>query len=156
MINIKNFNPNLLKVDKKSNQNTDIYYIGYITMKNIGDYESIHSVNPLYFIIGEVDGYIEEKNGNKYLVSASTDKNKDVLQKYTELWDGIKNLTKKISDKPSEYGKDFMKIRFNSDDNLPLNKILKLHTLTIIARSVFQEDGKYYPQMFLGKCLYEL
>ena len=56
MINIKNFDSNLLKIDKKSYQNIDIYYIGYITIKNIGDYESIHSVNPLYFIIGKVDG----------------------------------------------------------------------------------------------------
>ena len=47
-----------------------------------------------------------------------------------------------------------MKIKFNLDDELPLNKILKLHNLTIIVRSVFEEDGKYYPQVFLGECLY--
>ena len=52
--------------------------------------------------------------------------------------------------------KDYMKIKFNSDDNLPLNKILKLHMLTIIVRSVFKEDGKCYPQFFLYECLYEL
>ena len=56
MINIKNFDSNLLKIDKKSYQNIDIYYIGHIAIKNIGDYESIHSVNPLYFIIGKVNG----------------------------------------------------------------------------------------------------
>ena len=61
MTNIKNFNSDLLKIDKKSYKNINIYDIGYITMKNIRDYESIHSVNPLYLIIGEVDGYIEEK-----------------------------------------------------------------------------------------------
>ena len=61
MINIKSFDSNLLKIDKMSYKNTDIYYIGYITIKDIGDYESIHSVNPLYLIIGEVDGYIEKK-----------------------------------------------------------------------------------------------
>ena len=49
-----------------------------------------------------------------------------------------------------------MKIKFNSDDNLPLNKTLKLHNITIIVRSVFKEDGKYYPQVFLDECLYEL
>ena len=49
-----------------------------------------------------------------------------------------------------------MKIKFNSDDNLPLNKILKLHMVTVIVRSVFQEDNKYYPQIFLDECLYEL
>ena len=75
----------------------------------------------MYFIIGEVDGYIEENNGNKYLIFASKDKKKEVLTKYMELWDGIKNLIEKIDDKPGEYGKDFMKTKFNSDDNLPLN-----------------------------------
>ena len=52
--------------------------------------------------------------------------------------------------------KDFMKIKFNSDNNLPLNKILKIHNITIVIRSVFAEDGKYYPQAFLEECLYEL
>ena len=49
-----------------------------------------------------------------------------------------------------------MKIKFNSDHDLPLNKILKLHMLTIIVRSVFEEDGKYYPQIFLDQCLYKV
>ena len=49
-----------------------------------------------------------------------------------------------------------MEIKFNSDDNQPLNKILKLHNLTIIVRSVFEEDSKYYPRVFLDECLYEL
>ena len=49
-----------------------------------------------------------------------------------------------------------MEIKFNSYDNLPLNKIPKLHNLTVIARSVFEEDGKYYPQVFWDECLYEL
>ena len=61
MINIRNFDSKLLKTDKKSYKNSDIYYIEYITMKNIDNYESIHSVNLLYLITGEVDGYIEEK-----------------------------------------------------------------------------------------------
>ena len=59
MINIKNFNSDLLQIDKKSY--TDIYYIGCITTKSISDYESTYSVNPLHFIIGKVDGYIAEK-----------------------------------------------------------------------------------------------
>ena len=84
MINIKNVYPNLLKIDKKSYKNIDIYYIGYITMKD-SDYVKINSVNPLYLIIGEVDGYSEEINGNKYLTLDSTDKNKKVLTKYIEL-----------------------------------------------------------------------
>ena len=76
-INIKNFDPNLLKADKKSYKNTDIYYIGYITVKD-SNYVKINSINPLYLIISEVDGYIKEKNENKYIILDSTDKNKEV------------------------------------------------------------------------------
>ena len=111
----------------------------------------------MYLIIGKVDWFIEGKNGNKYLVFDSTDEKKKVLTKYTELWDGIKNEIETIDGgKAGEYGKDFMKIKFNADDNFPLNKPLKLHMLTIIVRSVFEEDGKCYPQIYLDECLYEL
>ena len=61
-----------------------------------------------------------------------------------------------IEGKNGEYRKYFMKIEFNSDDNLPLNKMLKLQMLTVILRSVFEEDGKYYPKVFLGEFLYEV
>ena len=80
---------------------------------------NIHGINPLYLIY-KVDGYTEESNGNKYLTLVSNDKSKDILTKYTELWKKIKNLIEKIKDKSGEYKKDFMKIKFNSDDNLPL------------------------------------
>ena len=89
MINIKDFNPDLLNKDKRSYKSIDIYYIGYITMK-YSKYVNIHSVNPLYLIIDEIDGSMKEKNGNKYLIFPDTDKNKEVLKKYTELWDKIK------------------------------------------------------------------
>ena len=97
-----------------------------------------------------------KKKGKKYLILDSTDKNKEVLIKYTKLCDGVKNSIEKVNNKLNEYGKDFMKTEFNSYDNLPLNKILKLHNMTIIIRTVFQEDGKYYPHVFLNECLYEL
>ena len=78
------------------------------------------------------------------------------MTKYIELWDGIKNSIEKINNKSGEYGKDFMKIKFNSGDSLSLNKTLKLHNMTIIVKTVFEEDGIYYPQVFLDECLYEL
>ena len=81
IIDLEYFEQNLLKIDKKSYKNIDIYYIGYITIKKIGDYENIHNVNPLYLIIGEVDGHIEEKNESKYFVFDSTDENREVLKK---------------------------------------------------------------------------
>ena len=121
------------------------------------DYVKINNINPLYLIIGEADEFIEEKNGNKYLTLVSTDKSKEVLIKYTKLWDKIKNLIKTIhGGKAGDYGKDVMKIKFNSDYNLPSNKILKLHNITIVIRFVCQEDNKYYHQVFLDECLYEL
>ena len=49
-----------------------------------------------------------------------------------------------------------MKIKFSSDDDLPLNKQLKFVSLTIVVGTIFQEDGKYYPQIFLDECLYEV
>ena len=156
MINIKDFDPILIKIDKKSYKNIGIYYIGYIIIKSVSDYENINSVNPLHLIIGNVDGYIEENNENKYLICVSTDKNKKVLEKYTELCKEIKYHTQTINyGKSGEYEKDYMKIKFSSDDVLPLNKIVKLHMLTIIVRSVFEEDGRYHPQIFLDEFLYE-
>ena len=108
-------------------------------------------------IIGKVNGYIEEKNESKYLVFDSTDENKEVLEKYTEVWDGIKNEIETINGgKKGEYDKDFIKIKFNSDNNLPLDKPLKLHLLAIIVRRVFEEDSKFYSQLYLDECLYEL
>ena len=106
--------------------------------------------------LDEVDWYIEEKNGNKFLTFASADKNKEVLIKYTEFWDKFKYLTGNIEDKKGEHRKDSMKIKFSLDDNLPWNEILQLHMLTVIVRCVFQEENKYYPQVFLDECLYEL
>ena len=90
-INLKDFDARLFKVDKKSYKNFDVYYIGYITIKKIDDYESIYSVNPLYLRINHASGYIEEKNGNKYLIFDSVDENKEALKKYADVLDGIKN-----------------------------------------------------------------
>ena len=153
MVNLKNFEPNLLKIDKKHYKGIYIYYIGYITIKKIDDYESIYSVNPLYLQVNHAN--VEEKNGNKYLIfDDSVNENKELLNKYEDVWDGIKN---KINyTKENNYEKDYMKIKFNSDDNLPLNKPLKFHNMTITIRSVFEEDGKLYPQVFLDDTLYEL
>ena len=87
----------------------------------------------------------------------STESNSEVLKEYEEVWSGIKDCIEKINDgKSGEYGKDYMKIKFNSDDDLPLNKQLKFLKLKIIVRTAFEEDGKYYPQFFLDDCLYEV
>ena len=106
-------------------------------------------------IIGKTIGGIEEKNESKHLGFDATDENKEVLKNYT--WDGIKNEIETINGcKKGEYGKDFTKFKFNTDDNLPLKNPLKLRLLAIIVRCIFEEDGTFYLQLYLKDCLYEL
>ena len=108
MVDIKIFHSNLLKIDKKLYKDIDIYYIGCITIKKFGDCENSHSVNLLYLIINQASGYIEKKKkGNKYLIfDNSVDENKEVLKKYTDLWNGIKYEIKTIhGGKENDYGK---------------------------------------------------
>ena len=98
IIDLKNFESNLLKIDKKHYKGINIYYIGYITIKKIDDCENIHSVNPLYLLVNHASGYIEEKNGNKYLIFYdSVNENKELLKKYADVSDGIKNEIKTIT-----------------------------------------------------------
>ena len=156
IIDLKDFDARLLKIDKKSYKNIGIYNIGYITIKKIDDYENIYSVNPLYLTITHASGYIEEKGVNKYLVFDSTDENKELLKKYNDFFNGIRDKIKEVSSDECDYEKDYMKIKFNSDDDLPLNKQLKFHNMTITIRSVFEKYGKLYPQVFLDDTLYEL
>ena len=151
---IKDFDPKLLKLDKNSSMDLNIYYIGCITKKP--EY-NINSVNPLYLLIGELDGFIEEKEGSNCLNISLTYNNNDVLIGYAEVRSEIKDQIKMINNgSVDEYAKDYLKIKFDSNDNLPLNKILKFRILTILVRNIFENDGKYYPQIFLDDCLYEI
>ena len=128
-----------------------------MTVKKIANCNNINSVNPLYLMINEMIGHFEEKNENKYLVLDDVDENKEVSKKYEEVWEGVKKEIETINGgKKIEYGKDFQKIRFKSNDDLPLSKPIKLRLLTIIIRYVISEDGKFYPQLFLDDALYEL
>ena len=79
MINIKHFHSNLLKTDKKSHKDINIYYIGYITIKKFSDCENIRSVNPLHLIINSTTGNFKEKKGEKYLILDSTEKYEEVF-----------------------------------------------------------------------------
>ena len=112
----------------------------------------------MYLLVNYASGYIEEQNGNKYLIfDDSVDENKALLKKYADIWDGIKNEIKAInSGKENNYGKDYMRTKFNFDHDLLLNKPLKFYAMTIIIRSVFEKGGKFYPQVFLDDTLYEL
>ena len=103
----------------------------------------------VYLRIDHGNRYIEEKYGNKYLIYNSTDENKKLLKKYNDVWNGIKDKIKETSGNQCDYEKDYMKTKFNFNDNLPLNKPLKFHLMTIIISCVFSEGGKFYLQLFL-------
>ena len=102
-------------------------------------------------------GHFEEKNENKYLVLDDVDENKEVSKKYEEVWEDVKKEIETINGgEKTEYGKDLKKIRFESNDDLPMNKPMRLSLLIIIIRCVFSEGGKFYRQLFLDDALYEL
>ena len=104
MTNIKNFDSSLLIIDQISFKSTDsvTYHIEYI--------KNLDSSSSLYLVFNNVDAYIEENKGNKYLIFALTDKNKEALENYKELWDEIKYQNETISgNKPIEYKKRFYK-----------------------------------------------
>ena len=110
IIDLKDFDAGLLKIDKKSYKDIGIYNIGYITIKKIDDYENIYSVNPLYLTIAHASGYIEEKGVNKYLVFDSTDENKELLKKYNDVFNGIRDKIKEISSSECDYEKNYTKL----------------------------------------------
>ena len=90
MMDLNDFDSSLLKIDKKSYKDIDIYYTGYITIKKIDECESIYSAKTLYLIIHSAAGHFKEKNNDKYLILDSTDK-------YEEVWSGIKSQIKTIN-----------------------------------------------------------
>ena len=131
----------------------DVYYIEYIT-KN--PQWNVNSVNTLYLMINRIKGHFENVDENKYLIISS--ENGDIMQKYQEVFDETKEIIKKINDysQPIKYDDDYMKIKFNTDNNILLNKIIYFPTVTITMRSAKQNNSKYYPQLFLDECLYEV
>ena len=100
MINIKDFQSNLLKIDKKPHKDFDIYYVGYITIKKINDCKNVYNVNPLYLIFNSATGYSKQENDEKYLILDSTEKYEEVLSEIKSeietINDGEKCIMKKI------------------------------------------------------------
>ena len=82
---------------------------------------------------------------NKYLIFDSADEKKELIKKYSYVFNGIRDKIREISSGVCDYEKDCMKTKFNSDDDLPLNKPLKFCLMTITIRSGFEEVGKICP-----------
>ena len=124
-------------------------------MYDIKYIKNLNSLNSLCLVFNDLNAYVEKSGEDRYLIFASTEKNKVMRKNYTELWDEIKKQIELISgEKVIKYSKDFMKIRFKTNDDLPLNK-MKIPVCAVIMSSIFKEDGKYYPQVLLHDCFYE-
>ena len=151
--NIKNFDLIDIKIDENSYKNIFIYYIGYVMIKK--DLK-IYSVNPLYLIFGNVNGYFEKVNRDKYLTLITTNRSKEKIKKCEELWIKIRDLIRSTTKDLDDYDEKYTKIKFGSDDELSLSKAVEISTMTIVVRAVFLENNKYYPQVFLDECLYKI
>ena len=117
----------------------------------------INSVNLLYLIINKINVYIKENNNeDKHLTLGPTDESKEILRKYDKMCSKIKDLIRLITTNSDDYDVKYMKIKFDSNDDLALKKTLELPNMTIVVRSVLHEVNKYYPQVFLNESLYKL
>ena len=142
MTNINDFDPSLLNIDEVLFESNElvIYDIKYI--------KNLNSLGSLYLVINNLDAYIEKSGENRYLNFASTEKNTIMLKNYTELWSEIKEQIELITgDKVIKYSKYFIKIRFKTNDDLPLNKIINIPVCVVIVGIIFKEDNEHHPQV---------
>ena len=156
IIYINNFDVNSLKIIKRESRiGANIYYIGYVLNP---DYD-YNTINPLYFVINRLIGYIEEIKGSsdKYLVVATSVRNKDIISVFDGVWRSIEN---KINPNPNINPniikiKDYDKFKFNSDIDLPLYTLIEFRSLVINVSCVIEKDNEYYPEIYLDECLYD-
>ena len=149
IINLDEFDLSKIKVDKKNFNDIDIYYLGYVHEKKISECNVINSVNPLYLRILDIKGQFEKgKDDVWYLVIS------DKYNVYKKL-ESIKNKIIEKTWNALEYDKDYMKIKFESNNIFPTDKDVNIHVATIVIRAIFAKDGKYCPQLFLDDGLYK-
>ena len=153
IIDLDEFDESKIKVDKKDFNDIDIYYPGYEYKKNIIECNIIKSVNPLYLRIADIKGQFEKgKDDAWYLVISDKD---HVYKKLADIFESIKNEIIGKTWDALEYDKDYMKIKFESNNIFSTYKDVNVHLATIVIRAIFAKDGKYYPQLFLDDGLYK-
>ena len=124
------------------------------TRKEITECNVINSVNPLYLRIRDLRGKFKKgKDDNAWYLIISGDA--DNLRKFANIWKRIRAKIEETSDDFVQYDKDYMKIKFESNDILPTDNIINMHQVTIIIRLAFQKDDKLYPQIYLDDCLHK-
>ena len=151
IVYINDFDANLLEIiERESRIGANIYYIGYILEPYCLDI----TINPLYFVINRLIGYIEEVEGSsdKYLVVSTSIRNNKIIHSFDTKWRLIEN---KIN--PNNFSnkiKDYDKFRFNSDIDLPLDTLIEFRSLVMNVSCVIEKDNEYYPEIYLDECLY--
>ena len=146
---IDDFNVNLLRVTKKESRiGANIYYIR-CALNSDDDHDD--TIIPLYIFINDLIGYVKEidGSGDKYLIVVSSLRNKNIISAIDTIW---RFIEKKIN--PGIKMKDYGKLRFNSDIDLPLNTIIEFRLLLINVSCVIEKDNEYYPEIYLDECSY--
>ena len=158
IIYINDFDVNSLEIIKRESRiGANIYYTGYV----FDTYYDYDTINPLYFVVNHLIGYIEKIEGSsdKYLVVAKSIRNKDIISVLDTEWGSIENKIKdKINPFPNIYSniikiKDYDKFRFNSDIDLPLDTSIEFRSLVINVSCVIEKDNVYYPEIYLDECV---
>ena len=150
---INDFDSNILEVIKRESRiAANIYYIGYVLNPNY-DYNTI---NPLYFVINRLIGYVEEIEGSddKYLVVAKSMHNRKIINYFDNVWSHIEHKINPNNFNNNNNIKGYDKLRFNSDVDLPTDTLIEFCSLAINVSCVIEKDGKYYPEIYLDECLY--
>ena len=152
LINLSHFSVNNLKLNKKTWKD-----IGYVVKNKLEEWK-VNSVNPLYLIINKVFCFVEEENGVKYLKIDRIGNflDLDVLTKWNQIFNGIKYHINKLSNEEVNFNSNYDKIKFVSNDSLPLGKLIYFPTLPVVFRCVFKQGDVFYPQIYLDNTLYQL
>ena len=138
VVNILDFNPKKISIQKAGSGDMCIYYINY-------------NKNPFDLAIDDLKGYFKENNGNKYLTMIFKPKSQKMM--YTRIWEEIKKVINEV-DEFSNYDRNYDIISFDTDDILSLNSIINIYSITIIIKAVFKDNNKFYPQIYLADCRY--
>ena len=150
IIKLNDISPSFIDISRKESMGINICYIDHFYL----DDDDIE-LKPFYFVINDVYGYFEENIGKKYFNIDNTHNNKKILRKYMLLWDDIKDIIENKGDKPfSNFVKDNMTCKIDTDDDIPLGKVLKFDVV-ILSKSVIGKDFDYYPQVYLEECKYK-
>ena len=155
IVYINDFDSNLLEIIKRESRiGANIYYIGYV----LNPHYDYNTIDPLYFVINRLIGFIEKIEGSndKYLVITKSMRNRKIINSFDNIWSHIENKINpnNFNNSNNNKIKDYDKLRFNSDIDLPLDTLIEFRSLIINVSCVIEKDGKYYPEIYLDECLY--